>query len=211
MQSGDASLGTNMYAYCGNNPVNRSDPSGKLWKEIGDFLMNVLSVGLGYAQGYTGARATVVNQIAPPPIQIIPDPLPITLKMGSKTSTTTYSAGDSAKPILVYAQGRSDDYLVSSVGLNINVSDFRLNISLGLDNIGISGSIKDGNKTDSLGLKADLSQWKVGIEGASTIEWDANRSTTDYVNGSISGWAIAAAIIFSRTGQFIPSPQKAYS
>ena len=31
-------LGFNMYAYCGNNPVNRFDPSGLFWKEAFDWL-----------------------------------------------------------------------------------------------------------------------------------------------------------------------------
>ena len=30
--------GFNLFSYCGNDPVNRSDPSGMLWKEIGSWL-----------------------------------------------------------------------------------------------------------------------------------------------------------------------------
>jgi hypothetical protein len=35
-----------MFAYCGNNPENREDPSGHFWKEIGDWF-----VGVGTAIG----------------------------------------------------------------------------------------------------------------------------------------------------------------
>ena len=31
VSTGQGILGHNMFAYCGNNPVNRSDPSGDSW------------------------------------------------------------------------------------------------------------------------------------------------------------------------------------
>ena len=34
-------LSYNLFAYCSNNPVNRIDPSGHFWKEIGDFFKGV--------------------------------------------------------------------------------------------------------------------------------------------------------------------------
>jgi len=207
--TGQGIQGNNMFSYCGNNPVNRADPSGMFWKEIGSFFKSVGSAIANFAKSTFGAGATTVHQVAPPPNQIIPDPSPITVKSGTKTSTTTSLKGNSSKPISVYAEGRSDNYLLSSAGLKINVSSFTLDASLGLDNIGISGSVRNGDTTKSFGVIADLSQLKVGLEGATTVKWDANTEVTNYTNVSVSGWAIAAAYLLVRTGQWAPSPQPA--
>ncbi len=36
---GQGLIGYNMFAYCKNNPVNRVDPEGEFWKEIGHFFL----------------------------------------------------------------------------------------------------------------------------------------------------------------------------
>ena len=59
---------------------------------------------------------------------------------------------------------------------------------MGLDNIGISGSLSNGNTTNSFGLKANLSELKVGFEGSTAVKWDNN----------------------TETGQSMPSPLYAY-
>ena len=41
VSTGQDIIGFNMFAYCGNNPINRADPSGMFWKEIGQFFKNV--------------------------------------------------------------------------------------------------------------------------------------------------------------------------
>ena len=40
--TGQGILGNNMFAYCGNNPVNRVDYTGQLWSELLDFLETVV-------------------------------------------------------------------------------------------------------------------------------------------------------------------------
>ena len=206
--TGQGVLGTNMFAYCENNPVNRVDSTGQLWDEIGNFFKSAWNSVKTWAKNTFGAEATVVNQTALPPKQIIPDPLPITIKSGNRTSTIRSRHGNSSKPISVYAQGRSDNYALSSAGLRINISSFTLNVSLGLDNIGISGSFRNGDQIDSYSIKADVSQFKVGLEGSTTVEWDDNTSNTTYTNISVSGWAILAAYGLVKTGQWTSSPQQ---
>ena len=41
MSTGQGVLGNNMFAYCGNNPVNRADKSGKSWSDLWEFVKNV--------------------------------------------------------------------------------------------------------------------------------------------------------------------------
>ena len=38
ISTGQGIVGNNMFAYCGNNPVNRVDPIGQFWSEIIEFV-----------------------------------------------------------------------------------------------------------------------------------------------------------------------------
>ena len=87
--------------------------------------------------------------------------------------------------------------------------NFTLDLSVGLDDIGLSGSLTNGNTTNSFGVKLNLSELKIGFEGSTAIQWD-NTTETAYTNASISGWAIAAAYILATTGQYVQSPSYAY-
>ena len=44
VSTGQDILGTNMFAYCGNNPVNREDPTGQNW--VAAFIVNVVAVAV---------------------------------------------------------------------------------------------------------------------------------------------------------------------
>lgn len=111
---------------------------------------------------------------------------------------------------LVYANNDSQHPIKSSsAGININIVNFTLDLSVGLDDIGISGALTNGNTTKSYGVKLNLSELKIGFEGSTAIQWD-NTTETAYTNASISGWAIAAAYILATTGQYVPSSSYAY-
>ncbi len=43
VSTGQGILGNNMFAYCGNNPVNRVDPTGHFWSEIWEFAKTALT------------------------------------------------------------------------------------------------------------------------------------------------------------------------
>ena len=62
-------VGTNMFAYCGNDPVNRVDPTGQFWKELwGAFTQTIQQ-----ASGYFAAAAGVsqIDTPAPGPADVI--------------------------------------------------------------------------------------------------------------------------------------------
>ena len=50
ISTGQGLLSTNMFAYCGNNPVNRVDPTGQFWSEIWEFAKTAV-VEIGKAMG----------------------------------------------------------------------------------------------------------------------------------------------------------------
>ena len=211
VSTGQGLLSYNMFAYCENDPINRSDASGAFWKEIGDFFKRVGKAIADFAKATFGAEATNVYEAkqeveqSPPVVNMI-----VTTKTGTKTSTTKSKRGNSSKPISVYAKGRLDNKALSSAGVKINISKFTFNINLGLDNIGISSSVRNGNTTNTVGISANLSQLKAGVEGSTTVKWDDYTDVTTYTNFSVTGWGIAAAYIFVTTGQWCPSPQEVY-
>ena len=79
-----------------------------------------------------------------------------------------------------------------------------MNISFGLDNIGITGYMKNEIETNSFGIKANFSEFKIGFEGSTIIE-ESGKYMTKYQNASLSGWPIIAAVAFVQTGQWYSS------
>ena len=63
VSTGQGVLGNNMFAYCGNNPVNRADPTGTFWKE----LWNTFTQTLQQASGYFAVAAGVSQVDTPVP------------------------------------------------------------------------------------------------------------------------------------------------
>ena len=188
VSTGQGFIETNMFVYCGNNPVARADANGLFWEEIVDFLAGIF-----------GAGATFEEQVSPPPVETVIAPFNqlITSRIGTRVTTQLAKYGDSSKPISVYAVGRADGKLLSSVGIKINISHVTIGLSLGLDNIGLSAQHLDDDVQQSYAIKVNLSQAEVGFESArtQTIE-GSNVSKTDYTFSGITFWTIVTAVAF---------------
>ena len=205
--TGQGVLSNNMFAYCLNNPINNIDTTGTQTKDVWYFHQQMKNDTYWY-QNIFGASAYTTYSFVEEQ-QIIPDPLPVTLTVGTKTTQTITEYGDASNPLSVYAEGSMDNLVgSSSVGVRLNVSDFSLDIGLALDDIGITGSITEGTKTTSFGITANLTSFKIGITGETSISWD-NVSEASYWNLSISGWTIIFLYCWLTTGQPVPAPSTA--
>lgn len=132
------------------------------------------------------------------------------METGTSTTEVVTQKGNSSKPISVYAQGETTHPIKSSsVGLKINISNLTLDGSFGLDNTGLFASYTTGNQINSLGLRVDFSNVKVGIEFSTAIQWDST-TQTNYANVSVSGWWILATYLAATSGQSMPQPDNAY-
>ncbi len=208
--TGQGVLSYNMFAYCGNNPVMFSDPTGCFWKKISSFFSNAWNGVKSWAKNTFGAGSSTTATITEIETSIISDPFPITMKTGAKTTQILSKHGDSSKPISVYANKDAQQPIKSSTaGINFNIFDLTLDLCVGLDNISISSSLVNGDTTNSLGIKLNLSELKIGFESSTAIQWD-NTTETAYTNVDVSGWAIVAAYCWITTGQPVQSPAYSY-
>ena len=104
---------------------------------------------------------------------------PVVGSGGIRTTTTT---GNSAL-VTGYSQTRTGDALRSSVGVDIG----RVNISLGLDNVGISYSHPSGGGgASTIGVRVDPSRLSVGLEHATTRPLTQNTTQTTFTNISVN-------------------------
>ena len=210
LSTGQGFVGYNMFAYCGNNPVNRDDPSGMWWKAVTSFFVDVWNSVNTWAKNTFGAEVTTVTTVDYS-MKPISEPMPIVVETGTCITKTITQRGDSSKPVSVYAEGDITDPLgSSSAGIKFNVSNFTLDGSVALDNIGISGSWTSENRTNSLGISANLSEFKIGFEYSTAIQWDKTTHTTNYTNVSVSGWWLLAAYLAVMTGEIAPQPAGAF-
>lgn len=108
--------------------------------------------------------------------------------------------GDSSKPVSVYAQGNITNSASSSVGLRLNISNFTIEGSLAVDDIRISDSWTNSNQTNCCAISTNLSDFKVGIEYSTAIQWD-DETQNNYTNCSISGWWIYVFYSWGTSGQ----------
>jgi len=208
--TGQSFVGNNMFAYCGNNPVSHIDCSGMFWEKLKAAFSGAWNKLKTLAKNTFGAGSSTTVTIAESETPIIPDPSPITITAGTQTTQTVSEHGDSSKPVSVYVDYDAANPITSSAGAYINISDFTLDYKLGLDNIGLYGSLTNADKTTNFGLRRNLSEFKIGFEYSESIQWD-NTADTAYTNISINGWAIIAAYYYLTTGYYEPQPVYNYA
>lgn len=81
---------------------------------------------------------------------------------------------------------------------------------MGLDNIGIYGSLHNKNQINSYGLRLNISEFKIGYEQTTSIVKD-NITETAFINADVSGWFFIAVYAFLESGQVMYPNQSGYS
>ena len=214
-------LGYNSFAYCLNDPINGVDSSGQL-NEIGagggpgprtkstgknEFAQDFVNGGagglFGNASSTFGAGSSVVYQEDEQYFTYM-DMLPVSSKTGVRYVATLSTVGDSSKPISFYAKGRADNWALSSAGVKINVYNFTLTLTVGVDDISISGAYRNGDVTSSISVKADILHLRLTTEAATEYK-SGNLSITEYANCNINGGSLVYMYVYASTGQLLPT------
>ena len=205
--TGQDFVGNNMFAYCGNDPVNHIDSTGAFYNEVDVFFSFIWECLFFCLNQPFGAGSSTTVTIFEHKTAIIPDPWPITITQETQISEVVTESGDATRPISVYANYDAKNPVASSsAGLNVTVNSFNLNVNLALDDVGIYLGVINGNTKNSIGLKIDLSSFKIGIEKATETRSE-KRITTHSTNVSISGWVLLMGLVYVSTGQVLYSSQ----
>ena len=215
VQTGQSVLDKNMFSYCGNNPSSRIDEYGTSWKSIKKWFSNAWSKTKSWAKRTFGAGYTTEYHEIYEETEYSRGLARVfaTVKTGSKGKTVYKKKGNSSKPISVYAVGRTDNPALSSVGVKLNIKKLAFNISLGLDDIGVTGSYTDGNTTTSMGVTANISELKIGIDGSVSTKVGDDYTYTTYSNTSATfiGFAVAYCLVTGQDpSQYFTQQQPAY-
>ena len=198
-------LSHNVFAYTGNNPVNREDLNGFLWREIGNFLIGVGKRIVNVLKATFGAEYTNVIEYETK-IESPPPPSPIRVQSGIKRTRKVSKKGDSSKPISVYAQSINGNPVKANAGLSINIAKVNINASIGLSNIGISAGYSYGNKSYNLELAVSLAELQVGLTGSHVTQLNSTTSNTAYSGVTVDSWFIGAVVLFFQASTWVLSP-----
>ena len=180
------------------------DANGQSWENVKTQLYKFWKRAVDFADSTFGAESSTSLTKTSSVKRILPDPCPLTIVSGVKSTLIISSYGDASKPISVYANGESGDPIQSSVGLRLNIAKVTCNFSIGLDDIGVHVSLTDGTRTNSIGARINLSEFKIGIEWESA-ERNNNLITTAYTNVSINGTLGVMFFLALTTGQTEPA------
>ena len=193
VSTGQGIIGNNMFAYCGNNPINNNDNNGMFWGKVGRWFKKAWRSVVSFAKKTFGAGSTTTTTISKYREDYISDPMPFTLKSGKNLVKTNSKRGNSTKPVSVYANKETTHPIKSSsAGVKFNIDKYSAIISFGLDNVGIYATSTEGDETNSLGVRLNISKLKVGIEASTTTAKKWDEAETVYSNGSFSLWFLAA-------------------
>jgi hypothetical protein len=189
--------------WIGHKPKQEQKPPNLLqsmWIDIKNFASSIF--------GFSSTQKTVVNANR----KLVPEPSPIVLTGGAKTTYVNSQKGNSSKPIVFYSESVINDPISSSIGTKFNIGSYSLDFSLGLNNTGIKFSAKKNNITSSCGLSASLAETKIGFDFEAERQVQSDIYETYYGNASASFWGAFAIYKLFTTGQWngTPTPQYSY-
>lgn len=168
-------ISCNMFAYCGNNPVRRTDPTGASWFE--DFWEDVVD----WCSDTFGAATYVSNKYDSMSLD--------TLFGGYETGIDTSSlvGGDNEKPIVFYVQRASNWWKFNEYACGVSINS-------GSDGFAIGISITDvtvGVCTDDTSLDIIIGANKIGYTAKSGVDY-GKHSAGSYAHFYIRTWTVAA-------------------
>ena len=179
----DISSGLNLFSYCENNPMNRSDPTGRSWKEIKDL----------FSKAWTGIKIFSKHALGSASLSVESDKsfysieyFLLTIKAGRRVSAVS-NPYKLSKPICFYSNfGLEDSIHSSSVGSKTNISQLTLDLNCGFFSSGFGACLSSPGSNGASGFSAKinlLESGNPGIEFETFVSSQAgNLSTVEYVN-----------------------------
>ena len=183
LSTGQGVLGHNAYAYCGNNPICRSAPSGYAWwNDAWDWLCGALQDVGEFINSTFGCETQV--EITHKEIEL--HTLFGWIEHGEDVSTS--SGVNSDKPIVFYTKTASKWWKLweYSVGIKSNIQNGGAAIEFGAEHY--SATISAGYS--SLAVSYDIG--RVSITISQDVDWK-NNTAGSYTQCYIRPWSVALA------------------
>ena len=198
ISTGQGIQGYNMFSYCGNNPINRIDPTGMFWSSIKN------KVSKAWNKVKTWVKNTFSTDVkASTDVPLIDIGEIVNLKIGIRETTTTENNTNNFKPISLYTSTSISGTSGESFGRGIKNNILNTDISIGTDGISYSKTNKflfnETSVTYSLTPDGHL-----GYEYGYIITWD-HVEYTGYISGN-SIWQIPAVALALATGDWKALP-----
>ena len=118
-----------MFAYCGNNPVNRRDGNGNAWEDVKKWFSKRWNAFKNFVGNTFGNEKTSVFVEDSTLAVDTPNLIPASMTVGNRISTQKKPFSKS-KPVMTYKQVRGDFVIASSCGVKINFKNQYYDLSL---------------------------------------------------------------------------------
>ena len=202
-------ISTNIYLYCANNPISRSDCTGMFWKKVGKWFNKVASkVKKWFNENVsTELLATTDNSVGKVIkldniVSFVKTFSPVSFNIGRRT-TKTYTEKDSInKRHTFYSEIVNDDEILSTAGYKFSLGNFTNDYNYGFNNIGQTLSYKhDENIETNIGWKASLLDLTGGYE-YSVTKTIKDESETFYIDFNFNFKIIIAVCALISGGSY---------
>ena len=150
VSTGQSLIGNNMFSYCGNNPVMRSDSSGLFWQEAAEIVEAVAKIVAQIAAeasanaAAAAARSTTGSIIAGGVFRQLPNGLATALTAQSNT-LSTISSGASKLGKLAGAAGMTFGVIDVSVKVYNNFNNDNLSLSRKISDSVVDAGVTAGS------------------------------------------------------------------
>ncbi len=188
----------NMFAYCGNNPVNRVDETGMFWSKVCNWASNSWNAVKSFVKKTFGSGSYV--SYSKKTSYDTKNYGLVTRSLGTKTQTSI-STGNLNKPLCVYSKiGAEHNGTSISGGLKLNTSalnSLELEVCIGLTSLQLSASLQNGSISKDVAISFDNLSGNLELEITDSVSWDSV-SGANYVNYSVGVYKLAFAYITSK-------------
>lgn len=182
VSTGQGTIGHNMYNYCGNNPVTRSDDGYKWLEKLNEIISKRNQAVKNLFRATFGSSKSVTNAVDKTIIHnAFPDWFPISYKVGTYFADETYKSGDDSRPITFFSDVDTTNLSSTySSGIKFNGLIGYTKINLGKENAGYSMSMDIGNKNVVSSTKINIVEMKYITETLITSPTGDGESITTY-------------------------------
>ncbi len=202
VSTGQGVLGNNMFAYCGNNPICRSDNSGSSWQDVKNFVGRAWNKAKSWASRTFGSGTIIKGEHKK--INGKSQNAIVTIENGRK-ETVVLESGDTTKPISGYFNATVAETPSFSAGIKLNFSNVCLDFSVGFTSVNICGTHSSGNFAESFSIGADLSSHTISGTYSAIAKWDSALSDSEYITVSINTLE-ALAVYYFTSSQAVGQP-----